>query len=142
MEFTLLCSKNIALRKGLEAAIDVVRICRAVQCEHREYDITRQLIRSATSVGANIAEGIGAQTTDEFAHKLTIAYRECMETRFHVHLLKSCGLMPAQDAQRLDEAYDAIGAILFASIRTSVRSKRDTAAGTPRRAFYQDKPPA
>ena len=57
--------------------------------EHNEYIISKQLIKSGTSIGANIAEAIGGISTNDFSHKISIAYKESLETKYWLDLLKA-----------------------------------------------------
>lgn len=62
-------------------------LCKQIQEKDREYILTKQLIRSATSVGANIRESRNAQSKKDFIHKVSIAQKECDETSYWIELL-------------------------------------------------------
>jgi four helix bundle protein len=59
-----------------------------VLVQHHEYIISKQLLRSATSIGANVEEATAAQTKKDFAMKMSIASKESRETRYWLRLLK------------------------------------------------------
>ena len=71
---------NVVLNKSAELSAKVVAFCKQVQNERREYEMTRQLIRSVTSIGANLSEANYAQSTADFISKLKIAEKEAGET--------------------------------------------------------------
>lgn len=55
--------------------------------------MSRQVLRSGTSIGANVEEALAAQTRREFHSKMTIAFKECRETRYWLRLLKTSGIV-------------------------------------------------
>ena len=74
--------ENPALDKSYAFALKVVKLCFEIQNEQKEYILTRQLLRSGTSVGANTEEAIGAQSDKDFLHKISIAYKETREAHY------------------------------------------------------------
>lgn len=85
--------------------------------EKRQYEIASQLLRAATSVGANVRESRSAQSRKDFAAKLGIARKECDETMYWLELLESAGIYENADMYNLAKE---IYAILVASIRTTL----------------------
>ncbi|NCA79465.1 MAG: four helix bundle protein [Sphingobacteriia bacterium] len=80
---------NIVLEKSFAFAIRIVNL-RKYLCydsEQKEFDISRQLMRSGTSVGANLEEAIGAQSDADFISKIAIAYKEARESKYWIRLL-------------------------------------------------------
>ncbi len=73
--------KNIIQNKSFEFALSIINLYKELQPKN-EYVISKQLLRSATSVGANIEEATAAQTKKDFAHKMSISSKEARETRF------------------------------------------------------------
>lgn len=71
--------------RSFEFALD----CKAISIEHKEYILTKQLSRSATSVGANIREAQNSNSKKDFIHKLSIAQKECNESIYWIELLKA-----------------------------------------------------
>jgi four helix bundle protein len=72
-----------------ELSFSVFEICNALKNEHREFEISSQLKRSATSVAANIQESQGAESKKDFSHKLSIARKECKETIYWLELVNA-----------------------------------------------------
>ena len=79
---------NIILSKSYKFAIRIVNLYKFLVEVKREYVLSKQVLRSGTSIVANIEEAIGAQSTNDFLAKLAIAYKEARETRYWINLLK------------------------------------------------------
>ena len=80
-------SKSILKDKSFAFAIEVVKTYKILVDEKREFVMSKQLLRSGTSVGANIREAKNAESTNDFIHKLGIAQKECDETLYWLELL-------------------------------------------------------
>lgn len=74
--------------KSYAFAVRVVRLYQYLQKDKREFTLSRQLLRSGTSIEANVEEGIGGQSRADFFSKLAIAYKEARETAYWLRLLK------------------------------------------------------
>jgi four helix bundle protein len=81
-------SKSILKDKSFAFAIEVVKAYKILVEEKREFVMSKQLLRSGTSVGANIREAKNAESTNDFIHKLGIAQKESDETLYWLELLK------------------------------------------------------
>jgi four helix bundle protein len=79
--------ENILKDKSYNFALETIKVCRDLQFKN-ELILSRQLIRSATSVGANIREANNAQSKADFIHKLSISLKECDESQYWLELLK------------------------------------------------------
>lgn len=73
--------------KSKQFALEIIRICQQIKDEHKESVLTNQLLRSGTSIGANIREAIFAHGKPDFIAKLQIALKECSETEYWIELL-------------------------------------------------------
>ena len=73
--------------KSFQFAIRTVNLCKFLRLEHQEYILSKQLLRSGTSIGANIAEAQQAQSKPDFVHKMSIALKEAYETAYWLRLL-------------------------------------------------------
>lgn len=78
-------------------AKSIVFLSRKMKAQHKEAVLINQLIRSATSIGANIHEAQYAQGTKDFISKLEIAQKECYETEYWLELLFETGSMDEAD---------------------------------------------
>ena len=74
--------------KSYRFALDAIRLRRTLVAA-REYDISRQMVRSATSVGANIEEALAAQSKRDFAARMTIASKEAREAQYWLRLIRN-----------------------------------------------------
>jgi four helix bundle protein len=78
---------NIIVEKSFEFAVKIARLAREVKEEAREYELGSQLIRSGTSIGANVAEAQQGQSRKYFISKMSIALKEAAETEYWLELL-------------------------------------------------------
>ena len=84
--------------------------------------VIRQLVRSATSVGANLEEAPGAQTKAGFVAKLSVARKECREMNFWLRLGQSLGVVPGSDLEAVRQQAMEVSRIVAAVTRTAKRS--------------------
>jgi four helix bundle protein len=91
--------KNIIREKSFEFAVAIVNLGRDLQVSQKEYVLSRQLLRSGTSIGANVRESGNAQSNADFIHKLSIAQKETDETCYWLELLKATDYL---DNQKFD----------------------------------------
>jgi four helix bundle protein len=85
----------------------------------REYVLSKQLLRSGTSIGANIEEGDAAQTKRDFIAKMSIASKEARETRYWLRLLKRSQLVPLNEYDARIEDCSELIRLLTAIVKTS-----------------------
>ena len=79
--------ENVIMRKSFAFSVRIVNLHRYLSQEKREYVISKQIYRSGTSIGANIAEAQRAQSTADFVAKMKIALKEANETQYWLQLL-------------------------------------------------------
>lgn len=79
---------SIVKDKSFQFAVRIVNLYRVLLSERKEFVMSKQLLRSGTSVGANVRESVNAQSTADFIHKLSISQKECDETLYWLELLK------------------------------------------------------
>ena len=85
---------SIAKQKSMAFAIRIVHLYRYLGEEHHEYVMSKQLLRSGTSIGANNAEAIYGSSRKDFTAKLQIAEKEAAETLYWLELLSKCSYIP------------------------------------------------
>ena len=73
--------------KSFDFAVRIVNLCKYLQTEKREYIQSKQLMRSGTSIGANVAEAQQAQSKPDFISKMNIALKESYETDYWIRLI-------------------------------------------------------
>ena len=79
--------RNIIQEKTYPFALRIIEVYKFLIDEKKEYVLAKQLLKSGTSIGANIEEAIGGQSKKDFASKMAIAYKEARETRYWLNLL-------------------------------------------------------
>jgi four helix bundle protein len=89
--------QNIVQEKSYAFALSIVKIARSLRSEQKEWVLSKQLIRSGTSIGANIEEAIAAQSKKDFLSKMCIALKEARETYYWLRIIRDSGLV--QDPQ-------------------------------------------
>ena len=110
--------KNNFLKiKSYEFALESVRMFKNLQ-EKKEYVLSKQFMRSATSVGANIREAKDAQSKADFIHKLSISLKECGESQYWLDLLKDSGYINEQEYLLLFSKSTDLYKMLTSSIKT------------------------
>ena len=85
--------ENIIQDKSYAFALRIVNLYRWLCEEKKEYVLSKQILRSGTSIGANVEEAIGGQSDKDFHSKLNIAYKESRETRYWLRLLHDAKLI-------------------------------------------------
>ena len=114
---------SVLRNKSKEFAKQIVILCREIKQEHRESVLTHQLLRSGTSIGANIHEANYAQSRADFVSKLQIALKECFETEYWLELFIKAGLEKKEIITPLYDQCRTIRRILVASINTAKNNK-------------------
>ena len=104
--------------KSKEFAKQIVILCRTIKQEHRESVLTNQLLRSGTSIGANIHEAQYAQGTKDFISKFEISLKEVYETEYWLELLFETGYMDEQTYKPIQNNCGAIRRMLISTIKT------------------------
>jgi len=91
-------TKDILLNLSVQYAIDAVKFCKTLT-EHKEYILSKQLLRSATSIGANLHEAKYAQSRADFINKLQISLKECHETEFWLTVISNSSCFKEVEAE-------------------------------------------
>lgn len=112
-------SESILSTKGYAFALRIIKLYRFMADEHREFVLSKQVLRSGTSIGANIEESVHAQSKIDFVHKLSIAQKEANETNYWLRLLKDSGYLKENLAESLLNDCVEIQKLLAASIKTA-----------------------
>jgi four helix bundle protein len=110
---------SLAYDKAYKFSIRIVRAYKYLVEEKKEYILSKQLIRSGTSIGANIAEANGGISPADFSAKISIAYKECLETKYWLSLLKDTGYFSEEAFNSIYLDADEISKILFSILKTT-----------------------
>lgn len=92
---------NVIKDKSFAFAVQIVNICKYLIENRKEFVISKQLLRSGTSIGANVREGINAESKADFIHKLSIAQKEADETLYWLELLKATNFIGEEEFKTL-----------------------------------------
>ena len=92
---------NLVQQKSYAFAIRIIKLSQYLVNERHEFVLSKQVLRSGTSIGANIEEAIGGHSKKDFFAKLSIAYKETRETHYWLRLLKDTGFIDAKLAESL-----------------------------------------
>ena len=114
-------SDNIIQKKSFEFALNIIRLYQQMQ-EQREYVLSKQLLRSGTSIGANVEEALAGQSRRDFLSKMSIASKEARETRYWLHLLQQSNLVEVDVLNYLKQI-DEIIRILTPIVKTTGQTK-------------------
>ena len=121
-------TENLIQTKTFAFAIRIVNASKFLKNEKREFILSTQILRSGTSIGANVEEGIGAQSKADFISKFSIAYKEARETSYWLRLLYATDYLSKEMSDSLindaEELYRIIGKIEI----TSKRNPKDASA--------------
>ena len=109
-------SDNLILDLSIQFAIDVVNLCESLKGKN---SLTNQLLRSGTSIGANIHEGNYASSKADFVAKFQIALKECYETEYWLKLFVKTNIISDDIYSKLSSDSGKIRRILISSINTA-----------------------
>ncbi len=112
--------KNIIAEKSFEFALLIVDLYRKL-LQQNEFVLSKQILKSGTSIGANIEEAIGGHSKKDFIAKMIIAHKECRETRYWLRLLERSKFVHF-DFPKYFKEIDSIFNILTAIIKTSKKN--------------------
>ena len=118
-------SKSIMRERAKEFAKTIIFLCREIKKERKESVLINQLLRSATSIGANIHEAQYAQSQRDFVSKLEIAQKECYETEYWLELLYETDCIEESSYKPLKNECGAIRRMLISSVKT-IKSNNQT----------------
>ena len=104
--------ENIIQEKSFAFAVRIVNLYKYLCEEKKEFVLSKQILRSGTSIGANIEESIGGQSDKDFFTKLTIAYKEARETAYWLKLLLATDYLNQEQADSLLKDAEEICKIL------------------------------
>lgn len=115
---------NLIEEKCFDFSLKIISLSRNLNKEKKEYVIAKQLLRSGTSIGANVAEAQYAQSEADFISKNSIALKEAAETHYWLRLLESCDFMSESEVDELILKCAELKRILNAIVRSSKKKHR------------------
>ncbi len=111
-------NQSTAMEKSKAFAIRIIRMYQYLIEKKHEYVLSKQVLRSGTSIGANIAEATCASSRKDFAAKLYIAFKECSETLYWLELLYETDYITEAMYRSIRKDCDELYRLLSASTRT------------------------
>ncbi|MCB0481271.1 MAG: four helix bundle protein [Flavobacteriales bacterium] len=109
--------ENVIQEKSFQFALKVIGLYKILQ-EQREYIISKQLLRSATSIGANVQESSAAFSRKDFIYKISISSKEARETKYWLSLLQESDLVEIELKEYINDVEELIR-ILTAIVKSS-----------------------
>jgi len=114
--------ENIIYDKSFQFAVDTVNLYKSLTSEHKEFVLSKQILKSGTSVGANIREADNAESKADFIHKMSIAQKEADETIYWLELLYTTEFINEPAYKELNEKAVELIRIIKAIIISSKKS--------------------
>ena len=111
---------NVIRTKSFQFSIKIIQVCKDLKI-NREFVLSKQLLRSGTSIGANVEEAIGAFSRNDFIYKMSIAYKEALETNYWIRLLDATNQISDKTASILLQECCELERILVSILKTSKR---------------------
>lgn len=110
-------TNSIAYDKAYAFAIRIIEAYKYLASEKKEFILSKQLLRCGTSVGANLAEANGAISSADFSAKVSISYKEILEVKYWLSLLKDTGYIEEKVFESIFSDADEIAKILFSILK-------------------------
>ena len=111
--------ENVIHEKSFKFAIRTINLYKILCNERKEFILSKQLLRSGTSIGANVRESLNAESNADFIHKLAIAQKECDETCYWLELLHATGFINKPEFTSIHNDASALLKILRSIILSS-----------------------
>ena len=111
--------ENVVVEKSMDFAVRIVKLCRYLKSENKEFEISKQLLRSGTSIGANIKEAQEGQSKSDFVSKMNIALKETSETEYWLELLYRTDSITKQQYESMKDNCKELLRLLTAIVKNS-----------------------
>ena len=110
--------ENLILDKSKSFALRIINLYRYLNDKKREHILSKQLLRSGTSIGANVKESVFAQSKADFTAKLFIAQKECAETEYWLELLHESKILTNEEFESIYNDCQELIRLIVASTKT------------------------
>lgn len=111
--------ENIVKTKSFEFALKIMRVYRVLLDEKKEFVLSKQLVRSGTSIGANVRESEQAESKKDFIHKMSIALKEANECEYWIELFQASGLLEGEVCIDLQKDIKQLLRLITSIIKTA-----------------------
>ena len=108
---------NVLDEKSFDFAVKTVKLYKKIIKEEKEYVLPKQFLRSGTSIGANVAEANGAISTADFSSKVSIAYKESLETKFWLRLFEATDYIETEEFHIMFAKADELSKIMYSILK-------------------------
>ena len=116
--------ENVILKKSYSFALKIVSLYKNLSGDYKEFVLSKQVLRSGTSIGANMHEADAAISKAEFSAKVSIAYKEARETQYWLRLLFDSNYLNQNQFDSLFNESTEICKILFSILKTTGRIRK------------------
>lgn len=117
--------ENIILEKSYNFALRIVKLYIHLRKQKVERELLIQLLKSGTSIGANIEEAVGAQSKNDFIHKIGIAYKESREASYWLRLFKDADIIDNKLSESFLLDAEELKKIISSILKTSKGQSRE-----------------
>ena len=117
-------ANNPLADKSYQLALQIVNVYKELTNSKKEFILSKQLLRSGTSIGANVTEANGAISNADFSAKISIAYKESLETKYWLSLLKDSDFLSKIEFDKLHSNTDELSKILFSIFKKTRINKK------------------
>ena len=114
---------NVTFTKALDFSVRIVNLYKYLREEKGESVMSKQVLRSGTSIGANISEALAAESKDDFIHKFSISFKEGNETKYWLLLLHRTGYLTDKEFDSLIKDCQELRKLMGAIIRTAKKNR-------------------
>ena len=111
--------ENVIEAKSFAFAVRIVKLYKHLTFRKSEYTLSKQIVRSGTSIGANVAEAQEAQSRADFISKMSIALKETVETKYWLRLLYATDYLSEKEMKSIFDECIEIEKIIISIIKTS-----------------------
>ena len=113
---------NPAVEKSFAFAVRIVRLYKYLCDEKKEFVLSKQLLRSGTSIGANIVEAQQGQSRKDFLSKMNVALKECAETKYWIELLAAADYLTCDEREAILPDCSELEKLLTSIVRTTAET--------------------
>ena len=110
---------NVVEEKSFQFAIRIVRLYQYLRSKKKEFVLSKQLLRSGTSIGANVAEAQQAQSRADFLSKINIALKEAAETEYWLRLLRATDYMVEKEFRSIYDDCEQVKKLLVSIVKST-----------------------
>ena len=115
---------NPLIAKSLDFSVRIVNLCKCLRDERHETIMSKQILRSGTSIGANASEAVAAESAEDFIHKLTISLKEANETKYWILLLNRTNYISEEEYKSIMSDCQELRKLIGSIISSTKRNRR------------------